>query len=1329
MSLMTFAKMLLLSKRPAVILTSRIPRLAMYLSRLSVIPDPNTIPLNPITFSKKTGVGLTLIIRLTPRRMSGNRIAFNAPVRIESDSTVLFEGIVIDVLPNVTDGSVRITASDKSRDLRESEVSDEFGLERYVSLGQPDDDKTYTIPQTAGPIQERSVEALVYAISDTGILVNPRDLNRTDVLGSEGIADPLQYTVNADTSLQTANDLEPENHVVHAKFYEPLRWKRVETLVKRLVEDADPDVSVDVQVPTWKTKDAEFCTRGRVGWEVEGGESLANPPQWGYTGYVRDFVVNPANNDAFFLYGGWHNGVEYPNAIIHYDHANDAYTRYPMDNSHDKRDGEYLSCWRLTTTDFQTFYVLGCVSMRAEERANVTPPPRKYPFGNNYNASYRPYPANNDIIEDDLPRIVRFDFSQTPPVWDSSPMNMYTTGESGERPQLGNYIHIENLDTNNPYSNLYKNIWADTRRLFRAFTFNNNHYLAYIYQKRDGTDGVAIYRSNGDTIHRIPVPVQERSKTLIGSEYGIDEVNGMVYRITVTSSGTLTLSRVSIVSISGNTWQTVSTILNQSAAYNVTDILVHTVGGVTTVYGTEQSKYDVGRALPKGRLVRFRSNNIINDGVTNGWERETIKEYPYYIFSARGGVVHNNEVYYFEGGLDVYGNPAPIETSSVAVQSQPRDEDVPILDRRAEYRYPTGTLIEVSTGDVVEHGLVWRSSYSSEVDIYDYGAHTAILAPLQSDGNLVHCVAGYGDILKSDAFPVRLQHHYTADDLLEEPQNDINNWQWVTFGYDQELYIERFVVREQQRIWQILKELAALTYSRLYFENDTLYFKSRAVYAGYATAIDDYADNYSVNENLISVHVNPLYSQIKNQIRGNIQYLLPDATPPTDRLREEFAQDPDSVKYIGKRILDVEMGRLTHHQVWWARMLAERLLVERSKAVYEADFAVTWAPDLKVGDIVQIDVRDPSPDLSIPNTVLDNFDVQVVSVTQKISTNDDGFTTEAVGRKPVPLPTGFKLPYIRDFVIAKDAMITETLPAAVGSGTYTYALKLEGGTGLPTGVLFNTSTRQITGASTKYGTFELEYTATDNNGQSVKRLFKMWVGTGILQDFQPVALAVTGGGTVYLIDNNAKKARGFKWTQTNGWIWIEALDITLDANGEYQDATIGGTDYNLIVLDKSGNNDTLKYYHLTPGNTYGTLDTAKGTGGVVTIGEGNWQGIAFKGSGSVFSGLLLALNHLGGINTYNDNGTLNTENAAKLDLCADYQSITAVSDTLYATIERLSTVLAWDLSMAAGSGVALFPQEFVETNDKYADYTGVAEKDGTLFVCRANRSSFFEYDT
>ncbi len=78
-----------------------------------------------------------------------------------------------------------------------------------------------------------------------------------------------------------------------------------------------------------------------------------------------------------------------------------------------------------------------------------------------------------------------------------------------------------------------------------------------------------------------------------------------------------------------------------------------------------------------------------------------------------------------------------------------------------------------------------------------------------------------------------------------------------------------------------------------------------------------------------------------------------------------------------------------------------------------------------------------------------------------------------------PLPSG----------TINEAYPTQTLaPANGGTGPYTYGL-----TGLPSGLIFNTTTRQITGTPTVAGVFPLVLTATDANAKTVTANYSITV--------------------------------------------------------------------------------------------------------------------------------------------------------------------------------------------------------------------------------------------
>ena len=90
-----------------------------------------------------------------------------------------------------------------------------------------------------------------------------------------------------------------------------------------------------------------------------------------------------------------------------------------------------------------------------------------------------------------------------------------------------------------------------------------------------------------------------------------------------------------------------------------------------------------------------------------------------------------------------------------------------------------------------------------------------------------------------------------------------------------------------------------------------------------------------------------------------------------------------------------------------------------------------------------------------------------------------------------PPPTGPSLPHVQDFPATVGQAFSRQLPAASG-GTppYTYAA-----TGLPPGLTFASSTRTISGTPTTAGTYEVEYTVTDDGNKTASRSFDITVTT------------------------------------------------------------------------------------------------------------------------------------------------------------------------------------------------------------------------------------------
>ena len=989
---------------------------------------------------------------------------YNCPVEIESDGVSMFSGIIVDVNSTIVDGAASITVTDLSRDLRDAELTAEFGLDRSLDLGGPDGNRVYSLPSTAAPVHAGSVSAWLRRGS------SDRQLHKVIALGTEGIELPTSYMVQSDApALQLASD---DDRQLIVRFREPYRWGRLDALVQKLVDNAGVGgIETDIGIQELEVEgDSPFATRGRVGWHVEGGElpedrdTAPSTHSWGWTGYVRDFVVNPVNNDAFFLYG--REGGR--SSIIHYDFRNDTYKKYPFLRQYGTK---HYTCWRIAANkDFTEFYIAACIPS----------PSNDYPSGGFYNAGY---PEGNTTAQgEQLPRIVKWAFGDREDSengW-SLARDAY---DDTHRPQIANYILTQNTIIRG--SNI-DDWWADTRRLFTSFTHNNNHYIVYIYQKSSGynpidrrittpgEDGIAIYDTENATLTKIPSII--RSRTGLGGDYGISS-DGRIFCLTFDSSNTLHIYSLNI----GDTtpiFRLVRTHPNLPNQLNITDIVVDGSSYPYRIYGVIQDRSDLldptekrkHPGYPYGRLVRIDVNA---DGTG---EIEDIERYEYYISSARGGVrTDDGKVYYFEGGLDVYGNPSEFETHTKdqiasnahfwektffrALNPFFQDDAETVVVQPENYTRASGRLLEVSGVRIDTHnGFRWRSAYA-EQDVQErlftpHGVHTGIVAPLRHDGERVHMITGYGDIFKADAFPPMLERLYDEEGfLLEEPQNDLENWQWITFGKKQHLYIHRLETSENENVWGLLKQLAAIAYCRIGFDGNTFFFRSRIIPE--SPEIKKTYGNYGINDNLLDIDVKPTYTQIHNQIRGDITYLLADDLPATQDeleiirevedgdnpydnsiayktgdvvfyngdywryLKDAVAGSPPvpypedmwnvekvnllTVDKIGKKPLNVDMKLITHFQLWWAELLATYLLNDFSELRHDINIETIWDPERKIGNIVDFDVKAPIPEgddkYKWIETVLKNaVKAEVISAEHVIGTGDNMWVTKCIAR-------------------------------------------------------------------------------------------------------------------------------------------------------------------------------------------------------------------------------------------------------------------------------------------------------------------------------------------
>ena len=884
-----------------------------------------------------------------------DKTGYKAPVYIVSDDTVIFNGIIIDILPDLSTESATITASDVSKDLREAELDTElFGLERYL-LGNADGvsarEFKYLLPTTAAPVYPKSVVVT--------------DLSKVDVLHTEGVANSQDYMVDPQTpAIETSQELTRSPKI---RFRESYRWRRVDALVNAIfdavVEDDDFDKSVSVSPIT--SASAVFATRGRVGWHTEGGSNYQSAPPWGYTGFVRDFVVDPDTGDAFFLYGS----TRYSNAIIHYDYSEDTYTKYPFSIS---GVTGIRTLWRIATADFENFYVLGTTP---ETDAVLKVPER----GNNYNAA-------SGVANSQPPAV--YHFVKSTEVWRE--VTGYTNA------QLANYTWVGDTSSDN------RNWYADTCRLFHAWTQGSIKYLAYIVQSSSAY-GVRIWNLNSNSLVQ-NFDVSDATATGLGADFAVDDTH--LYGVRILASGQIQILK-STTGYSGGSFQNVGASANNdpnsntytpvtdSNYLNVTSLVKHSTG----LYGVLQFKRP-NQSFAGSKLVRFTESG-------GTWTLALIKEYDYYIFGARGGVANSQGVFYFEGSRFQY------EYSSVKhVNAQGKRLDP-----------PTGRLIEVSSGAVKDHGLVWRSALLPNIDgdrHYDFGAHGAAIPPLRAEGERIHILAGYGNVPASIKSSPSI-----ADDLDDAPSDRIENWQWITYGTNQPLYLERFAVAEKEKAWDALKRLALLTYARLRFSHDfktytgvspnqtpdidggaksTLHFEPRPDTPGQTITLDKTFADYGINDTILTVDARPTYTQIYNQIRGNVTYTVKNLVPTAIDAREVLSENAASMAFMGVNPLAIEMSLLTHHQLWWAKRLGDRYLKALEKPQQDIRIRAIWSPDLKVGSFIELDVKKP-PDYT-EETVLRvaNSQATVIEITHNVSADAEGAWTTDIIARTFPTP-------------------------------------------------------------------------------------------------------------------------------------------------------------------------------------------------------------------------------------------------------------------------------------------------------------------------------------
>lgn len=972
-----------------------------------------------------------------------DQYGYKVPVVLSSKGQTLFAGHIIDVNIDLEHNKVDLTLSDFSKDYREKDLGvSEFGIQRHLLLDEGDQYAEYPLPKSAAPIYEESVKLRPHG--------DALDAPQVTDLHAEGDHADDEYTVQPDEPLIVARDAydrtDDQSEPPKVSFYEPHRWRKIESIVKDLLDLIDPAEELkgnaEVEIPKFNTGSPEFVTNGRVGWHIEGIDE-ANPTRWGYTGFVRDFVVNPANGDAFFLYGG----AYHRNKIVQYISSEDRYVSYEGPSGQ--------SLWRIATSDFDTFFIAGAATYPEGETGTIAKR-ITHEFGPNFDSIST---ADND----DKPKIYKWVLSD-PSTWNEVDWVGDSGGVQGNGPQLANFIGLTAKTvglsltdrTTNP-----ENIRADTRDpfivvgdrlLFKSRIVGASRVIQY--------DISQSLPNHADHVRTTDV-ANAQCNFGYGYTFGYDDT--YIYICTVDGTS-LNLTRVPFGSSTSEQLLNVSrdTLgLAGKHLWNLTDIVVtESVGNTKTVYGVLQYADNDHSVPTQGKLFAFTSTTNPPSYTPHPVQLEGSNWDFRYALGPKGGVKHRGNAYYFLGSIYQ-------QISSYDSLSKFADGSIP----------NTGRLISITANshNARDRGLVWRSAvlpreWEEEPDadrytLKSYGAHNSIIAPLKStaplsdDTGSLHMVAGYGDVQDSIKKELELSLQL-EDDLIEFPADHIDNWQWIQWGTKHPMRLDRVVIGEGEKVWDFLIMLAELTQCSISMNGQKFSFKrqpgvytkitndslsetgpgpipvsdasifpssgtvligselikydsqlsglQRGIYpttaqshlAGdYVYLIDKVADNYSAEQNILHISFDGKYEELYNQIKGSVRHAISHSLSP--EMKEYTKQRDSIVDRIGELPFDIDTQLLSHHQLWWRDALAEHYLNEFTSLSFDVSLELTYMPGINVGDTIAIDVKHPAKDGTEwiwRKGSVDWVAARVVQIEQNVGLGDSAWTTSIVAR-------------------------------------------------------------------------------------------------------------------------------------------------------------------------------------------------------------------------------------------------------------------------------------------------------------------------------------------
>ena len=232
---------------------------------------------------------------------------YKSPVRIEvqflvgdtlepKDPIIIFEGRILSLNKGLKEGTVNITCSDLTQELRTKNL-DNFGIPKQFALAKGELSNRagdYPFPYFLAPPSDKSV-----------IHIDPPQMQEVEKLKTIGPLDELPYKflvtdrsiqiqhgfLKSKREIEQISDTETESTVKDINpiffFKSPFRNRKIESLVKRIVAHYGYEDS-EIEVPEVELENKFFTSLGKVGYDFDKRETRE---KWKWEGFVTDFIA------------------------------------------------------------------------------------------------------------------------------------------------------------------------------------------------------------------------------------------------------------------------------------------------------------------------------------------------------------------------------------------------------------------------------------------------------------------------------------------------------------------------------------------------------------------------------------------------------------------------------------------------------------------------------------------------------------------------------------------------------------------------------------------------------------------------------------------------------------------------------------------------------------------------------------------------------------------------------------------------------------------------------------------------------------------------------